>query len=86
MRCPSCGGVIGRDCFNPVECAWITQSMDAQYAVEDYKRHQQDIIERQHYDKIELEYQAYVEAQYREYLIDTASVVNPIINRFLQVI
>jgi hypothetical protein len=23
-RCPSCGGVIGRDCFNPVECAAIS--------------------------------------------------------------
>jgi len=27
MRCPSCGGVIGRDCFNPQECAQITQNM-----------------------------------------------------------
>ena len=25
--CQSCGGVIGRDCFNPDECAWITESM-----------------------------------------------------------
>ncbi len=25
--CPSCGGVIGRDCFNVQECAWITQDM-----------------------------------------------------------
>ena len=24
-NCPSCGGVIGRDCFNPEECAYITQ-------------------------------------------------------------
>ena len=23
--CQSCGGIIGRDCFNPEECAWITQ-------------------------------------------------------------
>jgi hypothetical protein len=22
--CPSCGGIIGRDCFNPMECAMIT--------------------------------------------------------------
>lgn len=27
MKCGSCGGVIGRDCFNPEECALITQSM-----------------------------------------------------------
>jgi hypothetical protein len=32
--CPSCGGVIGRDCFNPDECAWITQSMQANEAAE----------------------------------------------------
>ena len=25
--CRSCGGVIGRDCFNPQECEWITESM-----------------------------------------------------------
>ncbi len=23
--CPSCGGIIGQDCFNPEECAWIAQ-------------------------------------------------------------
>ncbi len=23
--CPSCGGVLGRDCFNPQECALISQ-------------------------------------------------------------
>ncbi len=26
--CNSCGGIIGRDCFNPVECEWITQEMN----------------------------------------------------------
>lgn len=25
--CNSCGGVVGKDCFNPEECAWITQQM-----------------------------------------------------------
>ena len=30
MICPSCGGVVGRDCFNPQECAEITQAMLAQ--------------------------------------------------------
>lgn len=28
--CPSCGGVIGRDCFNTRECAWITSQMNNQ--------------------------------------------------------
>lgn len=27
--CPSCGGIIGRDCFNPIECAEISRRMDA---------------------------------------------------------
>ena len=37
MRCcPSCGGIIGRDCFNVAECAEISAAMNAQYAVEQY--------------------------------------------------
>ena len=32
--CISCGGIIGRDCFNPQECALITQ----QQAIEEYAR------------------------------------------------
>lgn len=31
MTCGSCGGVIGQDCFNPEECALITQQMAAQF-------------------------------------------------------
>lgn len=26
-QCPSCGGILGRDCFNPIECAQISHSM-----------------------------------------------------------
>jgi DnaJ-class molecular chaperone len=32
--CPSCGGVLGLDCFNPQECAYITQQMNAQEVAE----------------------------------------------------
>lgn len=28
--CQSCGGIIGRDCWNPQECAEITSSMASQ--------------------------------------------------------
>jgi len=28
--CPSCGGVLGRDCFNPEECATIASCSAAQ--------------------------------------------------------
>lgn len=28
--CPSCGGIIGRDCFNTQECAWITAQINNQ--------------------------------------------------------
>lgn len=27
--CPGCGGTVGRDCFNPADCAWIAQDMRA---------------------------------------------------------
>jgi len=30
MRCPSCGGVLGLDCFNPVECAQIGNNNSGQ--------------------------------------------------------
>lgn len=29
-HCPECGGVIGRDCFNPQECAWIGEQQRQQ--------------------------------------------------------
>lgn len=29
--CGSCGGVLGRDCFDPQECAFITQQMVKEY-------------------------------------------------------
>ncbi len=28
--CQSCGGIIGRDCFNPMECAIITARENSQ--------------------------------------------------------
>lgn len=34
--CQSCGGVIGRDCFNPDECAWITQQQANQSEANHY--------------------------------------------------
>lgn len=38
--CPSCGGIIGRECWKPQECAWITQQMVANAAVQEseYRR------------------------------------------------
>lgn len=30
MTCPSCGGVVGRDCFNPQECAEIEYQQQMQ--------------------------------------------------------
>ena len=34
--CQSCGGIIGRDCFNPEECAWITQQQANQCEAAQY--------------------------------------------------
>lgn len=39
--CNGCGGVIGRDCFNPQECEWITQDQERH-------RHEQHELESQH--------------------------------------
>ena len=36
--CNSCGGIIGRDCFNPQECAWITQQMEVASAVQNERQ------------------------------------------------
>lgn len=38
--CPSCGGIIGQECFNPDECALITMQMEA-----DQKREQDQRIQ-----------------------------------------
>ena len=35
--CNSCGGVIGRDCFNPSECAWIGEQQQRQQADDGYR-------------------------------------------------
>lgn len=37
-HCPSCGGVIGQDCFNPEECAWIGEQQERQ-AQHDIEHH-----------------------------------------------
>jgi hypothetical protein len=26
--CPGCGGVVGRDCWNPSDCEWIMRDME----------------------------------------------------------
>jgi len=31
--CNGCGGVVGRDCYNPSECEWIAQDMERQEAM-----------------------------------------------------
>ena len=33
-QCPSCGVVIGRDCFNSIECADISNRMNSYYIQE----------------------------------------------------
>lgn len=36
--CPSCGGIVGRDCFNPVECAHITEMQNQQHDKDHYQQ------------------------------------------------
>lgn len=37
-NCRSCGGVLGRDCFNESECEWIGQQQEIQAAVQESER------------------------------------------------
>lgn len=82
-RCPHCGGVIGRDCFNPVECGWITQQMDAKYAVDDYKRSQQEKAEKEHYEQIERDYYNHIEQEHNSMVSEHLLGSNNILKRFL---
>lgn len=34
--CNGCGGVVGRDCYNPQECEWISRDMEARRMAEQY--------------------------------------------------
>lgn len=36
--CPGCGGVVGRDCFNPVECEEIGRRQEAYYSTQEAMR------------------------------------------------
>lgn len=47
--CPGCGGIVGRDCFNPQECQWIAQQM----AQDPYQGQQpEDPRIQQHYEEL----------------------------------
>jgi len=58
--CNGCGGVVGRDCFNPQECEWISRQMDRddverQLRDESYKRQEKDYyaaMERDHHESM----------------------------------
>lgn len=45
--CHGCGGVIGRDCFNPIECEQITRSMAAEYQTQPDYQSQIDSLHEQ---------------------------------------
>ncbi len=34
--CKGCGMVIGRDCFNPQECEWISRDIEMRATAEQY--------------------------------------------------
>lgn len=60
--CPGCGGVVGRDCFNPSECEWIARDMEAralaqrQIEQDEYAAAMRE-MERDHYRELEEEYE-----------------------------
>lgn len=83
--CPSCGGIIGRDCFNPIECAQITASMDSYYAVEDYKKSLDQKQIDAYYKEQQDEYFKYIEAEHEDYVLTQLITSNVLLNRFLKV-
>lgn len=67
MICQSCGGVVGRDCFNPEECMWITQQMDMQAAVD---RAMRERDEREWHRYAEREYGDHLQRQWEQHMIE----------------
>lgn len=69
MICRGCGGVVGRDCFNPPECEWITQELTEsareQWA-QDYAA-----MEAAHYAELEAQRNADLEAAFRDLPLTT---------------
>ena len=71
--CNGCGGVVGRDCFNPVECEWISHSMDMEEAVErERKRNEAQQLAEQ-----EQQYQRWCEKYHNNY---PGSYYHPLFN------
>lgn len=52
MNCPSCGGIVGRDCFNPEECAWILREMQSEMD-RDRGAREQEIHDARYIDHLE---------------------------------
>lgn len=84
--CPSCGGIIGLDCFNPVECAEITYGLNCYDAVDDYRNEQARLQLDAYYKDQQKQYDDYISEQYADYLISETMQFNPILNRFLLVV
>lgn len=39
--CNGCGGIVGRDCFNPQECEWISRDIEAQHYAQQAAEYQE---------------------------------------------
>lgn len=67
--CNGCGGIVGRDCFNPRECEWITQEMNNQ-AYQEAERVPKLIkeLENDYYNQLSLLQQIEIDEQHIQYL------------------
>lgn len=81
--CPSCGGKLGRDCFNPIECAWITQSINDQYIVDSYKEELDRKAEKEYWDMAERQHNEILEAEYIDSVSESMMKSNNVFKRFL---
>jgi hypothetical protein len=61
--CSGCGGIIGRDCFNPVECEQISHEMDVEAEINAERKR----LEQANYKQLEQERIAHIERYFKNY-------------------
>lgn len=78
-HCPSCGGIIGRDCFNPTECAWISEQQQRYHEQDGIKAaHAEGYREGQQMAQMEMDEYAKQQAEaFAEWLVTEFLARNP---------
>jgi len=59
MICNGCGGVVGRDCYNPIECEQITSQMNADSYADEVRRNYEEKLFKIYSELIESSTEVY---------------------------